>query len=65
MISRIWPWLLGAICIAYLGSLALSQTVHDPNPVAAACAYSTSPPTLTSGTFGYVQCDSTGKLRIH
>lgn len=61
MIHRIWPWLLGAVCILYLGHLAMSQAVFPPTlPIA--CAYNSSPPSLTTGQAGYAQCDSTGKL---
>ena len=49
-----------------LGSavLATSQTANNPQLGAAVCAYNSSPPTGTSGTFILVQCDSTGKLMI-
>lgn len=48
----------------YLGS-ATAQQAFDPAPVAAVCAYSSSPPTATSGTFIFAQCDSAGKLQVH
>lgn len=40
-----------------------AQVVPQPGPPQAiACAYNTSPPTLTSGQAGWVQCDSAGKI---
>ena len=44
---------------------ASSQTATNPAPSAAACAYNSSPPTGTSGTFIIVQCDSSGRLQVH
>ncbi len=55
--ALIWLGVIILIIAApHLASLA--QTVLDPMPIAGACAYNTSAPTLTSGTFGYVQCSS-------
>jgi len=39
-----------------------AQRVQAPGNTAIVCAYNSSPPTLTSGWFGYAQCDSAGKL---
>lgn len=55
-------WLAVGAIILGSSLLAVSQTVTNPQPVAAACAYNSSPPVGTSGTFITVQCDSTGKL---
>jgi len=44
---------------------ALAQTVLDPLPGALVCAYNTSPPVATSGTFILVQCNSSGQLVLH
>jgi hypothetical protein len=52
----------GLILLAWLASPALAQRVQAPSNTAVVCAYNSSPPTLTSGWFGYVQCDSAGKL---
>lgn len=49
---------------AWIGYTAKAQTVTTPAIAAAVCAYSSSPPTGTSGTFILVQCDSTGKLKV-
>ncbi len=46
------------------GTFSWSQTATNPAPVAAACAYNTSPPTGTTGTFILVQCNSTGQLKV-
>lgn len=46
-------------------ALAWAQQALDPKPVAAACAYSTSPPTVATGNFVYVQCNSLGQLLVH
>ncbi len=46
-----------------LCSAAWAQQIQGPIPTnALACAFNTAPPTITSGFWGYVQCDSTGKL---
>lgn len=55
--------LTGLILAAFgLASPALGQRIQAPGNVAIGCAYNASPPTLTTGWFGYVQCDSSGKL---
>lgn len=61
----LWPWVFGGACLFYLVHLAWGQQAFDPRPLAAVCAYNSSPPTATSGTFILVQCDSTGKLAVH
>lgn len=52
--------------LALLATAAVVQAQTIPQPVmppgAIGCAYNTSPPTLTNGNAGLVQCDSTGKL---
>src|SRR5229473_526950 len=46
-----------------LCSTAWAQQITGPIPTnALACAFNTAPPTVTSGFWGYAQCDSTGKL---
>lgn len=61
-----WPYLLGFLCLVYLVDLTVwAQPALDPRPLAAVCAYNSSPPSATSGTFILVQCDSTGKLAVH
>ncbi len=55
--------------VAILGSLAIglalsyAQTVLNPAPTIAVCAYNASPPTAVSGTFVYMQCNSLGQLQ--
>lgn len=68
LLAHYWPYLFWAGIVALIGfelSPVWSQTVLDPRPLAAVCAYNSSPPTATAGTFIYVQCDSTGKLSVH
>jgi len=48
--------------IVGLAGYATAQRVQAPGNTAIVCAYNSSPPTLTSGWFGYAQCDSSGKL---
>lgn len=55
----------GTFCFGVWGAYAIAQTVLNPSPKAAACAYNTSLPTATSGSFVYVQCNSTGQLLLH
>src|SRR5229473_4866103 len=46
-----------------LCSAAWAQQIQGPIPTnALACAFNTAPPTVTSGFWGYVQCDTNGKL---
>ncbi len=64
---RHFAYLWWAIAIFLLagGAYLKAQTVTPaPRLGAAVCAYNSSPPTGTSGTFIFVQCDSTGKLKI-
>ena len=54
-----------ALLALVFGSFAASaQTVTTPAQSAIACAYNTSTPVLTAGTYGLVQCDSSGKLIV-
>lgn len=56
---------LPLILAAILWSItAWAQTVVAPSPSGLACAYNTSLPTLTAGTFGLVQCNSAGQLVV-
>jgi hypothetical protein len=41
---------------------AVAQQIVPPVIAAIACAYNTSPPTITTNFFGLVQCDLTGHL---
>jgi len=56
------------IILAIAALIAASFTVHaqqiaPPNgPTGIACAYNSSPPTITSGNWAIAQCDSSGKL---
>ena len=61
-LAYLW-WTL-AIAILGFGSWLKAQTVTTPAIGVAVCAYNSSPPTATSGTFILVQCDSTGKLKV-
>lgn len=58
LLQFLWLWLFLAI------APAVAQTVTTPAQNAIACAYNTSVPTLTAGTYGLVQCDSAGNLII-
>jgi len=53
---------LGVLGVLGLAGVVTAQRVQAPGNTAIVCAYNSSPPTLTSGWFGYAQCDSTGKL---
>lgn len=59
-------WLLLAVALCtYVAAaivIASSQQALDPRPVIAICAYSASPPVVTSGQFVLVQCNSTGGI---
>lgn len=52
---------------ALIASLPWAQSQIAMNPIAsvAICVYDSSPPTGTSGTFIYVQCNSSGQLVLH
>lgn len=55
--------LLLAITLILITGLAAAQVVPQPGPpTPIACAYNTSPVTLTSGQAGWAQCSSTGSL---
>ena len=51
--------------ILYVISAPAQLVSVAPKPTAAVCAYNTSPPTATSGTFILLQCDATGKVLLH
>lgn len=55
---------LSAALIILLGlaHAALAQQTQPQGASAIICAYNSAPSSITSGFFGYVQCDSTGKL---
>lgn len=48
-----------------LVTVAYAQQVLNPPQRAAVCAYSTTPPTVTTGKFVYLQCNSTGSILVH
>lgn len=50
---------IGALVLGYLDK-AWSQQGPPQNPIQ--CAYNASPPAITTGFFGYVQCDVNGKI---
>lgn len=53
---------IAAFLIA-LTAIAMAQVVSQPGPpTPIACAYNTTPVTLTSGQAGWVQCDAAGKI---
>lgn len=54
-----------ALLLSLFATCAWSQRVQTPQNAAIVCAYNLSPPTLTSGWFGYAQCDNTGKLSVN
>lgn len=56
---------LALVALFALGASAGAQVITNPNiadPIG--CAYNTTPPTLTNGQAGWVQCDPSGALRI-
>lgn len=60
---------LSAALLLYLGlaSAALAQVISMPPPagvVVNGCVFTTSPPVLTTGQIGYVQCTSTGAMLV-
>lgn len=50
--------IVGMAGLAY----AWAQQVMTPGSVAIACGFTTSPPTVASGNFVLVQCDTNGYL---
>lgn len=51
--------------LSFWPGFALAQVVQQPSPPnGIACAYNTTPPTLTTGQAGWVQCDANGRLTI-
>lgn len=62
-IMKIAGYCLPAILL--LGYVAWAQVVPQPGPpTPIACAYNTSPVTLTNGQAGWVQCSATGSLAV-
>lgn len=56
-------WKILAFLTLLFANAAIAQPVPTPpGDTALACAYNSSPPTLISGQFGYLQCDQNGKL---
>ena len=55
-------YLLSLLAILAIGTLVWAQQVTPVGPNGIACAYNSSPPTITSGSPGWAQCDSTGHL---
>ena len=55
-------YILGILAIGVLTTFAFAQQITPPGQVGVACAYNSAPPTITTGNYGLVQCDSTGKL---
>lgn len=65
MIRRFFWVALAALSFALFWGHLSAQQVLDPKPLAAVCAYNTSPPTVTNGQFVTVQCDTNGSLLLH
>src|SRR5678816_1067367 len=59
--------LLPVLAFAAIGAvISWAQVLPQPGPpVPIACAYNTTPPTLTDGQAGWVQCTSGGKLDVN
>lgn len=56
---------IAALAVGVYAGLSVSQVVPQPGPpMPTACAYNTTPPTLTNGQAGWVQCDSTGHVVV-
>lgn len=54
----------GGLALSGIG-FSLAQVLPQPGPpTPIACAYNTSPVTLTDGQAGWIQCDNTGKLAL-
>jgi hypothetical protein len=60
LLQFLWLWAI----LALLAASASAQTVSTPTQSAIACAYNTSVPALSAGTYGLVQCDAAGNLII-
>lgn len=55
---------LAVLLLGVWGSTLYSQTVPSPGPpFGIACAFNTVPPTLTTASAGWVQCDNAGQLK--
>jgi hypothetical protein len=58
------PEIAVALLLGLVGPSA-AQVVQQPGPpTPTACAYNSSPPTLTDALAGWMQCDSAGNLRV-
>lgn len=57
---------LGLIWLGWLATPAHAQAVLPPEgrPAGVACAFNTTPPTVTTGQVVWLQCDSTGHLVV-
>lgn len=53
------------LILAGLTAYGIAQTAVNPKYGAMVCAYNSSPPTATSGTFILAQCNSSGQLVLH
>lgn len=60
--NRLWLGL--GLLLGVIGIVGAQQIAFPPpaGVTGIACAYNASPPTLTTGNPGWVQCDSTGKI---
>lgn len=56
---------IAALVATIIAFAAGAQQVTPPGDTALVCAYNSSPPTIQSGKFGYLQCDSQGQLLIN
>lgn len=56
--------IIPSMIVALLGAAySVAQVIPQPGPpMLMGCAYNTSPPTLTNGQAGWVQCDSAGSV---
>jgi hypothetical protein len=58
-----WIWL--AIATTLLGlAPALAQQITNPTQVGDACAYNSTLPTVATGNYGLLQCDSSGRMIV-
>lgn len=61
-LAYLWWTLAVAILASGAWVKANAQTVVTPTQVGIACAYNSSLPTLATGNYGLVQCDTNGRL---
>ena len=59
-----FKYLIVAFVVAAAGYAYAQVYTGPPNPTAFVCAYNSAVPAPTAGKFFYVQCDSTGRIRI-